>query len=47
MWQKYAIRSLREPSYNKVEQYEQGHINRYVTSTEKASFEAAVIHTGC
>jgi hypothetical protein len=30
-----------------VEQYKQGHINRYVTSTEKTSFEAAVIHTGC
>lgn len=29
-----------------VEQYKQGQINRYITSTEKTSFEAAVIHTG-
>jgi hypothetical protein len=29
-----------------VEQYEQGHINRYATSTKKTSFEAAVSHTG-
>jgi hypothetical protein len=30
-----------------VEQYEKGHINRYVTSIEKTSFEAAVMHNGC
>jgi len=30
-----------------VEQYEQGHIHRYVISTENTSFEAAVIHTAC
>lgn len=29
-----------------VEQYKQGQINRYVTSTEK-TFEAAVIHSSC
>lgn len=30
-----------------VEQYEEGHINKYVTCTEKTTFEAAIIHTGC